>query len=207
MSDFDFNNAEPATGNGRPDPRGHRRSWWSSTCEGGAGPGGCLKLARRRHRDAGLRVHHRRRQYDRRRLWENWITSGETDGQQKAAIDHPLARPRDLGERARPEPWRRQRRRDGEAPLNGWGALDALKICVKIGVETGGLKDKSAGPHSERYADKNKIKAILTPADSDYIAPGPQNGGFQQAGAVVSKVAAGAGAKAAAGGVKPAWAS
>jgi hypothetical protein len=56
----------------------------------------------------------------------------------------------------------------------GWGGFDGLKVCARIGVEPGGLKDKAAGPASERYPDKNRIKAVLTLADFDYIDPGPQ---------------------------------
>lgn len=209
MSDFDFNNAEPARAMGDLIPEDTVALVVINVREGGAGPGGVLKKSADQTAEMlDLEFIIDGGQYDRRRLWENWMTSGQSDGQQKAAgitrsrVRSTLESAHGLNPGDDSEPAMEKRR------INGWAALDGLKICVKIGIEQGGLKDKTAGPNSERWPTKNKIKAILTPADGEYIAPGPQIGGFQHAGAVAGKVAAAAAPKAAAAvGAKPAWAS
>jgi hypothetical protein len=203
MSTFDFNDAEPQRAMGDLIPENTIVLLVVNLRPGKHGPGGYLKLAQSGAEMLDLEFVIDGGEFDRRRVWENWITAGDTEGQQKAAAI-TRSRVRALLESAHGlQPGDDSEDAMAKRRLNGWGDMDALKFCAKIGVETGGLKDKTAGPQSERYADKNKIKAILTPADTDYIAPGPQIGGFQQAGAVVSKVAAQAGAKVA--GVKPGW--
>lgn len=206
MSDMDFNNAEPQRATGNLIPDNTVALVVINLREGGAGPGGHLKASNDGTSNMlDLEFTVDGGEHDRRKLWENWVVDGQSEGQQKAAaITRSRVRavlesahgvdPADDSEAAM------EKRR-----LSGWGGLDALRVCVKIGVETGNLKDKSAGPDSERWPTKNKIKAILTPGDAEYIAPGPQSGAFQTAGAVATKVAAAAGGKAAVN--KPTWAS
>lgn len=214
MSDFDFNNAEPQRAMGELIPENTVALLVINLRPGKSGPGGWLKTNSARDCEMlDLEFTVDGGEHDRRKLWEHWVTAGQTEGQQKAAaITRSKLRavlesafgvdPADDSETAM------QKRQ-----VSGWGAFDALRICAKIGVEKGGLKNKDAGPNSERYPDKNKVKAILTPGDADYIAPGPQSSaGMQTAGAAVQRAAAKAGggtaaAAQAAAPAKPSWAS
>lgn len=205
---FDFNNAEPQRAMGDLIPDNTVCLLVTNLRPGGAGPGGFLKIANSGAEMLDLEFTIDGGEHDRRKLWENWITAGETDGQQKAATI-TRSRVRALLESALGvNPGDDSEEAMAARRLSGWGGIDGLRFCAKIGVETGGLKDKTAGPQSERYADKNKIKAILVPGDTDYIAPGPQVAGMQTAGQaanrVVAKTAAG---QKAAGVAKPQWAS
>lgn len=83
----------------------------------------------------------------------------------------------------------------------GWQSFDGIRFCAKIGIEKGGLKDVAAGPNSERYADKNKLVAAITPDDAKYISPGAQNPASGGAAGVARPAAATTAAAA-----KPAWA-
>lgn len=85
----------------------------------------------------------------------------------------------------------------------GWQSFDGIRFCAKIGIEKGGLKDVAAGPDSERYADKNKLVAAITPDDAKYISPGAQSP--VSAGTVARPAQAAASAASTA--AKPAWAS
>lgn len=83
----------------------------------------------------------------------------------------------------------------------GWQAFDGIRFCAKIGVEKGGLKDVAAGPDSERYSDKNKLVAAITPDEAKYISPGSQTPSAASSGAVVRPAQAATSSAA-----KPAWA-
>lgn len=210
---FDFNDAEPQFAGGSLIPENTVCLLVASLRPGGAGPGGwlkesvntgCLMADFEFTVDGG--------DHDRRKLWSNYVTEGTTDGHAKAA-NITRSRLRAMLESAHgihagdDSPVALAKRQ-----VAGWQAFDGLKFCAKIGVEQGGLKEKSAGPNSERYADKNIIKSVLTPDDADYINPGPQPaGGMTTAGAAVSsamKAAGGNTAKAAPAAVaKPSWAS
>jgi hypothetical protein len=208
MSDFDFNYAEPQRAMGELIPENTVVLLVAHVRPGQAGPGGWLKDSQTGATMLDMEFTIDGGDHDRRKVWENWVTGGVTDGHEKAAaITRSRIRallesvhgidPSDDSEAAM------QKRR-----IDGWGAIDGLKFCAKLGIEQGGLKDKTAGPQSERYSDKNKIKAILTPADAEYIAPGPQQAGMQTAGAALKSAVSGAGAatKAAVAGGKPSWA-
>lgn len=210
MSDFDFNNAEPARAMGSLIAEDTIALVIINLREGGAGPGGLLKNSNDgTSQMLDLEFTIEGGSYDRRKLWENWVTSGESEGQQKAAgITRSRIRAT-LESAYGVDPGDDSEAAMAKRRINGWGGVDGLKICVKIGVELGGLKDKTAGPASDRWPDKNKIKAILTPADTDYLNPGPQVG-MQTAGAAVQRAAANAGGGTAAAvksAAKPAWAS
>lgn len=210
MSDFNFNNAEPQRAIGDLIPDNTVCLLVLNVRPGQHGPGGWLKL----NRDGTCEMLDIEftidgGQFDRRKVWENWVVAGQTDGQVKAGLI-TRSRLRAVLESAHGiDPADDSDTAQGNRQVAGWGGFDGLKICAKIGIETGGLKDKTAGPNSERYPDKNKVKAILTVADADYIAPGPQVG-MQTAGAAVQRAAAAAGGGTAAAvksAAKPAWAS
>jgi hypothetical protein len=207
MSDFDFNNAEPQRAMGDLIPENTVVLLVVNLRPGGHGPGGFLKLGSTGAEMLDLEFVIDGGDFDRRRVWENWVTGGNTEGHAKAA-SITRSRVRALLESAFGiNPGDDSEDAMAKRRLNGWGGIDSLKFCAKLGIEQGGLKDKMAGPQSDRYADKNKIKAILTPADADYIAPGPQIGGFQTAGGAVAGAMNQVKQAAAAGGAKPAWAS
>jgi hypothetical protein len=208
MSDFDFNYAEPQRAMGDLIPENTIVLLVASVRPGQHGPGGWLKLANSGAEMLDMEFTIDGGDYDRRKVWENWVTSGETDGQQKAA-GITRSRIRAVLESVHGiDPGDDSETAMAARRLAGWGGLDGLKFCAKLGIEQGGLKDKMAGPQSERYADKNKIKAILTPSDAEYISPGPNQTGMQTAGKALKSAVAGAGAatQAAVGGAKPSWA-
>lgn len=212
MSDFDFNYAEPQRAMGDLIPDNTVCLLVAHVRPGQAGPGGWLKEAQTGAMMLDMEFTIDGGDHDRRKLWENWITDGSTDGQQKAAAI-TRSRIRAVLESVHSvDPGDDSEAAMAKRRIDGWGALDGLKFCAKIGIETGSLKDKTAGPQSERYADKNKIKAVLTVGDTDYVTPGPQQAGMQTAGAAVQRAAANVGgqtkaAVTAAGAAKPSWAS
>jgi hypothetical protein len=157
-------------------------------------------------------------EYDRHKFWSMFVVEGETEGQQKAAAIS-RSRLRAMLESAYgvnpgdDSPDAMQKR-----SVAGWQGFDGIKFCARVGVEKGGLKDKTAGPDSECYPDKNVLAEAITPDDPDYIAPGPQTAGARPAGAAVAAAAVkaggstaaatkAAGASAAAAPAKPKWAS
>lgn len=209
MSNFDFNNAEPQRAMGELIPDNTIVLVVASVRPGGAGPGGWLKASATGAEMLDMEFTIDGGEFDRRKVWENWVVAGTTEGHEKAA-GITRSRIRALLESAHGiNPGDDSQAAMQARCIDGWPALDGMRFCAKIGIEAGGLKDKMAGPQSERYADKNKLKAILTPGDADYIAPGPQAAaGMQTAGQAVQRAAAAAGggtAKAAAA-AKPAWA-
>lgn len=210
MSDFDFNNAEPQRAIGDLIPDNTICLLVLNVRPGQHGPGGWLKL----NRDGTCEMLDIEftidgGDFDRRKVWENWVVSGQTDGQQKAGLI-TRSKLRAVLESAHSiNPGDDSEASMAKRQVAGWGGFDSLKICAKIGIETGALKDKTAGPASDRYPDKNRIKAVLTPADANYLAPGPQVG-MQTAGAAVQRAAASAGGGTAAAvksAAKPTWAS
>ena len=210
MSNFDFNNAEPQRAMGALIPDNTICLVVASLRPGGQGPGSWLKA----NNDgsclmADFEFTIDGGEFDRRKFWSMMVTEGETDGQQKAA-NITRSKLRAMLESAFAiHPGDDTQDAVTKRQVSGWGAFDGLKFCAKIGVEQGGLKDKTAGPNSERWPDKNVLKAAITPDESDYINPGPQQAGFQTAGSAVQSAAkaAGGGTAAAVASTKPAWAS
>lgn len=173
MSDFDFNNAEPQRAMGDLIPDNTVCLLVAHVRPGQAGPGGWLKEAQSGAFMLDMEFTIDGGDHDRRKLWENWVTDGTTEGHAKAAAI-TRSRIRALLESVHGiDPADDSATALAARRIDGWGAIDGLRFCAKIGIEPGGLKDKTLSPQSERYADKNKIKAILTVADADYISPGP----------------------------------
>jgi hypothetical protein len=210
MSDFDFNSAEPQRGfSGELIPENTIVLVVATIRPGQEGPGGYLKANNDRSClmadfeftiDGG--------EFDRRKVWGLMVTAGETEGQQKAAA---ITRSR---LRAMLESAHGILPSDNSAPavarrqVAGWEAFDGLKFCARIGVEKGGLKDKTAGPNSERWPDKNVVYPV-TPEDERYISPGAQNARGAPRASVAQTVAAASkpATNGANGAAKPAWAS
>lgn len=212
MTTMDFNNAEPQrAGSFDLIPDGTVVLLVANLRPGEQGPGGWLKSSNDGSclmADFEFTVDGG--DYDRRKVWGNWITEGQTDGQQKAA-NITRSRLRAMLESAYGiHPGDDSPDALAKRQVSGWQAFDGLRFCARIGVEAGGLKNKAAGPTSERYADKNTVTPV-TPDQDDYIAPGPQQAGMKTAGAAVASGAKAAGggtakAVAAAGAAKPSWA-
>lgn len=209
MSNMDFNAAEPQREFGALIPDGTIVLVVASLRPGQAGPGGWLKASQTGAEMADFEFTIDGGEYDRRKVWANWVTSGITDGHEKAS-NITRSRLRAMLESAYGiHPGDDSPDALAKRQVSGWQNFDGLKFCAKIGVETGGLKDKTAGPQSERYPDKNTLTPV-TPDDQRYIASGPQQAGFKSAGAAVqsaAKAAGGGTAKAVATAAKPAWAS
>lgn len=202
MDNFDFSEAEPQrAGGGSLIPDNTIALVVVKVRPGGAGHGGYLKASNTGCEMLDLEFTVDGGEHDRRKLWSNYVTSGVTEGHAKAA-NITRSRLRAMLESSRgilPTDTSAEAIQGRKA--NGWGDFDGLVFCAKIGIEQGSLKDKTAGPQSERYDDKNVIKAVITPDEDHYIAPSPQ----AKAAAAAQKPANEGGAPAAS--VKPAWAS
>jgi hypothetical protein len=82
--------------------------------------------------------------------------------------------------------------------VQSYADFNGLTFPIEIGVDSGRLKDKTAGPDSEKWPDKNIIRNIVTPDMEGY-----QNAGGSSVKASASKPVVPA-AQASAG--KPSWA-
>jgi hypothetical protein len=114
--------------------------------------------------------------YAKRKLWENMILAGSTDGHAQAAnisrgrlkqmLDSALGlKPDDTSPQAR------------TARTVSLGQLQGLTFIAKIGIEKGTPKDDGSG---ESWPDKNILAAIITPDRNGYhpvTQPPPSNGG------------------------------
>ena len=138
--------------------------------------------------------------YDKRKVWQNIFVDGAKTDQngfsiakrigletiKKMVDSHFALDMKDVSPEAA------QKR----GSINGVHMLNGMQICFKIGIEKG----------SNGYADKNKIKTILTPGSQEFIAGdatavAPAATPTPQAAAVPS-----APATANAAGVTPTWA-
>ena len=202
MNAFDFNEAEPQRAGGDLVPDNTIALVVAKLRPGQSGPDGWLKASN----DGGCQMMDFEftvdgGEHDRRKFWSTFIVSGTSDGHEKAA-NISRSRLRAMLESARgimptdtsPDAIAGRR-------ANGYADFDGISFCAKIGVEQGGLKDKTAGPNSERYADKNVIKAVITPDDADYIRP---NGGTPRG---ASKPTASNQATVGGSSSKPSWAA
>ena len=205
---YDFNDAEPQrgfSGDLIPDgtvalvamtvrPGGQDEGGWLKA----SNDGGCLMLDAEFTIDGG--------DYDRRKLWANYVIKGSTEGHDKAAgISRSFLRAALESSRgimpSDASPGALEARK-----IASYGDFDGITFCARIGIEKGNLKDRTAGPDSERWPDKNRLFAV-TPDEDDYIAVGAST--FKPVGAVAAAAVAKAGAKSgvAAPAGKPAWAS
>lgn len=211
MSEFDFNDAAPAKESGGLVPEGTVALAVMVLRPGGQGPGGFCKKNRAGDKDMlDVEFTLSSGKYERRKLWKDMIVAPAatepadiTRSQLRAAIESALGiHPTDMSDGAV------QRRQ-----VPGYAFFDGLSVCLKVGIEKGKLKNPEAGPGSEKYDDKNVLRAFVTPDSPDYISPGPQTGGFQTSGSALASAAnhvggqTAAAVKAASGGAKPAWAS
>lgn len=212
MTNLDFNNAEPQkTGFGELIPNNTTVILVASLRPGGFGPGGWLKNTKAGDAlmadfeftiDGGS--------FDRRKVWGMYVVDGETEGQKEAAaISRSLMRAMlesAFGiDPADDSPGAMERRQ-----VSGWEAFDGLRFCGRLGIQRGELKDKTNGPDSERFADKNILREAVTVDNPKYMPPGFQNATSGQKTALGGAVAQQKPKTAATSGgttAKPSWAS
>lgn len=143
---------------------------------GGQGPGGWLKAGG----DQGLLLMAdceftvASGPHARRKFWSNMIVQADdgcTDGQ-KTAEGISRSTFRSILESARQIlPAADDEKSMAARKVAGWADFDGMVFCGKIGVEPGKLKIPSAGPTSEKFADKNKLSAAITADNRAYISP------------------------------------
>lgn len=135
--------------------------------------------------------------FDRRKIWNMYVVNGTTEGQEtavkisKSALRAMLEAARNI------DPSDTSPAAIKARQVSGYKDFDGLTFPIEIGVSKGGLKDKTAGPNSERWDDKNIIRSIITPDKEEYALVG---------GATPSKPVAKASTGQASGGAKPSWA-
>jgi hypothetical protein len=111
-----------------------------------------------------------------RKLWENMILAGTTDGHAKAA-DISRGRLKQMLDSAfglKPDDTSEQARAARTVSL---GQLQGLTFIGKIGIEKGAPKNDGSG---ESWPDKNILAAIITPDRREWhpvVQPPPFNGG------------------------------
>ena len=114
--------------------------------------------------------------YAKRKLWENMILAGTTDGHAKAA-DISRGRLKQMLDSAhglKPDDTSPQARTARTVRL---GQLQGLTFIAKIGIEKGAPKNDGSG---ENWPDKNILAAIITPDRREWhpvTQPPPINGG------------------------------
>lgn len=139
--------------------------------------------------------------FDRRKIWNMYVVNGTTEGQEtavkisKSALRAMLEAARNI------DPSDTSPAAIKARQVSGYKDFDGLTFPIEIGVSKGGLKDKTAGPNSERWDDKNIIRSIITPDKEEYASVG----GASAPKASASKPAAASGGQAS-GGAKPSWA-
>jgi hypothetical protein len=162
---------------------------------GGAGEGGLLK----RSKDGGCEMIDAEfvvvdGPHAKRKLWENLVISGTTDGHAKAA-EIARGRLRAMLESARgikPGDTSVDARKARTAEL---GDFDGLRFIARIGIEKGRQKNDGTG---DSYPDRNIIAAVITPDRKDWhtVEQAPRPAGSAAANAAVVVPIS-----------KPAWAS
>jgi hypothetical protein len=114
--------------------------------------------------------------YAKRKLWENMLLAGTTDGHATAA-DFSRGRLKQMLDSAlglKPDDTSPQARSARTVSL---GQLEGLTFIAKIGIEKGGAKTDGSG---ENWPDKNIVAAIITPDRREWhpvVQPPPFNGG------------------------------
>jgi hypothetical protein len=162
---------------------------------GGAGEGGLLK----RSKDGGCEMIDAEfvvvdGPHAKRKLWENLVISGTTDGHAKAA-EISRGKLRAMLESARgikPSDTSAEARKARTAEL---GDFDGLRFIARIGIEKGRQKNDGTG---DSYPDRNIIAAVITPDRKDWhtVEQAPRPAGSAAANAAVVVPIS-----------KPAWAS
>lgn len=199
---LDFNDAEGQRSgfSGELIPEGSVAIVVATLRPGGNGPDGTL-----RHSDTGASMLDfeftiQGGDYDRRKIWNLYVVDGVTEGHEKAKNISKSALRAMLESARNIMPDDTSDAAMAARKIASYSELDGLVFPVEIGVKKGDLRDKTAGPNSERYADKNIIRTIITPDMEEYSNPGASNGGAKPSASKPSTPSA----QSSAG--KPSWA-
>lgn len=153
MSLLDFNDAQTQRA-GDLIPDGTVVPVHMSVRPGGAGPDGWLKLTKMGDAemlDCEFTV--TEGPHAKRKFWSNMMVSGATDGQLKAA-DISKARLRAILESARGvNPSDESEKAVAARRVSSWEDFDGVRFVAIVSVEKG----------KDGYADKNGLKAVVTP--------------------------------------------
>lgn len=176
MSKYDFNTADAPRAMGALMPEGTKVMLTLSLRPGGCGDGGWLKNTNAG--DAGMldmEFTVDGGEFAKRKVWGNYLVEGNGSSGHDQATSISRSMVRGILESARNIlPGLETPEAVTGRQISGWGDLDGLRFPAVLGVEKGSLRDKTAGPNSERYADKNVLKLPIAPDDADYLSPGPQ---------------------------------
>lgn len=197
---FDFNTAEEQRSgfSGSLIPEGTIALVVASIRPGGSGDGGLIRNAESGSSGLDFEFTIQGGDYDRRKIWNLYTIDGHTDGQQTAAKISKAALRAMLEAARNIEPSDTSEKAMDARKVASYADFNGLTFPVEIGVDTGRLKDKTAGPNSEKWPDKNIIRNIVTPDMEGY-----KNAGSGAAKPSASKPSQPA-AQASAG--KPSWA-
>lgn len=197
---FDFNDAaEQRSGfSGDLIPEGTIAIVVASLRPGGHGSDGILKASSTGADMLDFEFTIQGGDYDRRKIWNLYVVNGVTEGHEKAANISKSALRAMLEAARNIQPSDSSPAAIEARKVSGYKDFDGLTFPVEIGEETGNLKDKTAGPNSERWPDKNIIRSIVTPDKPEYTSAGGSS--IKGSASVPSKPAAQASA------AKPSWA-
>jgi hypothetical protein len=131
--------------------------------------------------------------HTRRKLWERYVLSGTTTGQEEA-LKISRAKLRAIIESARgikPDDMSEQAHKARTVELRDF---DGLRFIARIAIEKGKPKNDGTG---ENYSDRNVIATIITPDKKDWhvieqappFSASPNGGGVLPAPATISKPA------------------
>jgi len=197
---FDFNTAEEQRSgfSGSLIPEGTIAIVVASIRPGGTGDDGILRASPSGSSGLDFEFTIQGGDYDRRKVWNLYTIDGHTDGQQTAAKISKSALRAMLESARNIQPSDTSDKAMEARKVSSYADFNGLTFPVEIGIDTGRLKDKTAGPNSEKWPDKNIIRNIVTPDMEGY-----QNAGSGAAKPSASKPSQPA-AQASAG--KPSWA-
>lgn len=198
---FDFNDApEQRSGfSGELIPEGTIAVVVASLRPGGHGPEGILKASSTGADMLDFEFTIQGGDYDRRKIWNLYVVNGVTEGHEKAANISKAALRAMLEASRNIQPSDTSPTAMEARKVSGYKDFDGLTFPIEIGEETGNLKDKTAGPNSERWPAKNVIRSIVTPDKPEYTSAG---GGSSIKGSASAPSKPAAQARAA----KPSWA-
>lgn len=198
---FDFNDAtEQRSGfSGELIPEGTIAVVVASLRPGGHGPEGILKASSTGADMLDFEFTIQGGDYDRRKIWNLYVVNGVTEGHEKAANISKAALRAMLEASRNIQPSDTSPTAMEARKVSGYKDFDGLTFPIEIGEETGNLKDKTAGPNSERWPAKNVIRSIVTPDKPEYTSAGGGSS-IKGSASAPSKPAAQASA------AKPSWA-
>lgn len=170
MSFFDLNNADAQREfSDGPFPKDTVVTAVMNVRKGGFGPDGWLKPTN--DRKAGMmdiEFTVMGGPFDKRKIWQTYMVSGDTDGQKKAVeISRAAMRAMMESSQGISAEDNSEAARKARCPA-GFHDFHGRVVVLKTGVEKGEMKDHSTG---EVYPDKTKVAVFLTAGQPGYTRP------------------------------------